>query len=351
MPPKKFRYLRWLNVILILVTFLAYLSPYVHPSTFWPPSFFGLIFPWLLLANFLFVLTWVSLRQRYFLFSLGCILMGWGNVKSIVGIHSSNPVIESSIRVMTFNTRSIRDKDNSNQKLSIEELKQFTQLEKVDILSLQEFPSGQGNKPHMNAIAEQSGLKYYYNDMGYGLLIYSKYPVLNKGGKYFNNRANGFQFIDIEKEGQKFRIYNIHLQSNLVSGTADKVAQNGTLQEKETWLDIRRMMGKYRYFSKRRAEQAKEIVEHMAQSPHPIILCGDFNDVPQSHAYHLLSGALQDGFKKKGQGLGFTFTGDLPGLRIDYIMAQKAFKFLGYQKKEVSYSDHQAIIASLKLRN
>ena len=351
MSSRIYSYLRWANAILILCTFLAYLSPYIHPATFWLLSFFGLIFPWLLLFNFLFLLFWLFLREKYFLLSLGCILMGWGNMKTIIGINGREAASESTLHVMTINTHSLRDKENKNKKLGIDDMKQFTRFEQVDILCLLEFPSGGGNEKYVPAIMEQSGLKYHHKDQGRGLLIFSAYPILNKGSKYFDNRVNGYQFIEIEKEGKKIRIYNLHLQSNMVSGTADKVAEHGNLQDKETWLDIKGMMGKYRYFTKKRANQAGEITTHIAKSPYPVIVCGDFNDVPQSHAYHLLTSRLNDGFKKKGNGLGFTFSGSVPGLRIDYVLASSDFKLLSYQKKNIPFSDHKAIISAVELRN
>lgn len=343
--------LRWLNVLLIFATFLSYLSPLVHPVKFWPASFFGLAYPWFLLLNLLFVLFWILKKERYFLFSLACIIIGWGSLSAIVGFNSKAKAQSSTIKVMSFNTHSLRDKNNNNKKLKIEQLPQFTQAEPVDIICLQEFPSSPSMQHYFKAMKEQTGMAYTHNDVGYGLYILSAYPIINKGGKYFKNRANGFQFIDIEKEGEKIRIYNIHLQSNLVTGTADKVANSGNLQEKETWMDIKGMMGKYRHYSRIRARQAAEISTHIAQSPYPVILCGDFNDVPQSHAYHILTQNMDDGFKKRGQGLGFTFSGDVPGLRIDYILAAPAFRFLSYLKRDIPFSDHKAIISSLELRN
>jgi len=55
---------RWLNVLLILTTFVAYLSPYISPTTFWPVSIFGLAFPILFLLNFLFFLYWIFRRKK-----------------------------------------------------------------------------------------------------------------------------------------------------------------------------------------------------------------------------------------------------------------------------------------------
>ena len=120
---KPHRLLRWLNLLLILVTLLAYLAPYVSPATFWPFAFVGLLYPWLLLGNLLCILCWLFFKQRYFLFSLACILLGWGHFQSYVGLHlRSGPYPEDSIRAMTFNSYGFRHEGKSGVRFTTEEL-------------------------------------------------------------------------------------------------------------------------------------------------------------------------------------------------------------------------------------
>ena len=38
----------------------------------------------------------------------------------------------------------------------------------------------------------------------------------------------------------------------------------------------------------------------MNHSPYPIIVCGDFNDVPVSYAYETIGAGLQNAFVEKG---------------------------------------------------
>ena len=45
-------------------------------------------------------------------------------------------------------------------------------------------------------------------------------------------------------------------------------------------------------------EQADTIAKYIQQSPYPVIVCGDFNDVPGSYAYRTVKGNLQDVFVK-----------------------------------------------------
>ena len=89
----------------------------------------------------------------------------------------------------------------------------------------------------------------------------------------------------------------------------------------------------------------------IAESPYPAIVCGDFNDVPNSATYFNIKGNLQDGFLKKGSGTGRTTRASFglisPTLRIDYILASRDFKVKQFEISHVTYSDHFPLIADL----
>jgi endonuclease/exonuclease/phosphatase family metal-dependent hydrolase len=75
-----------------------------------------------------------------------------------------------------------------------------------------------------------------------------------------------------------------------------------------------------------------------------VILCGDFNDQPNSYAYtHLLEG-LDDPYLKHGSGLGNTFTGLLPILRIDHIFTDKSIESRQFIRVEKNYCDHYPLV-------
>src|SRR5262249_13442297 len=69
------------------------------------------------------------------------------------------------------------------------------------------------------------------------------------------------------------------------------------------------------------ADQIKEIINEYA--PRPIILCGDFNDTPESRTHAAMQAAFDDSWELAGQGDGFTFSAAKPAKRIDYIWLSK----------------------------
>ena len=77
--------LRCLNILVILATFGAYLAPFISPDQFWPLSFLGLLFPWLLLFNLIFVVGNLVFRSKWIFFSLATIIMGVNHINSFLG--------------------------------------------------------------------------------------------------------------------------------------------------------------------------------------------------------------------------------------------------------------------------
>jgi endonuclease/exonuclease/phosphatase (EEP) superfamily protein YafD len=49
-----------------------------------------------------------------------------------------------------------------------------------------------------------------------------------------------------------------------------------------------------------RGAQADILHQKITESPYPVIVCGDFNDVPNSYTYFKVRDDLQDAFLKKG---------------------------------------------------
>ena len=84
----------------------------------------------------------------------------------------------------------------------------------------------------------------------------------------------------------------------------------------------------------------------MNTSPYPIILCGDFNDTPTSFTYKQLSKDLNDSFTNSGRGLGSTYNGKIPALKIDYILYSPNLNQVDFETNEVKLSDHYPIKSS-----
>lgn len=344
--------LRWGNVLLVLVTLLSYLSPYVSPAVFWPLAFFGLIYPWLLLANLIFIALWIALRKYQFLLSLTCLLVGWTPMTRFFGLHfNAVPDGDDIVWVKSFNAYGFRDALEGGKRYPLEQLPEVFPTDNLDILCFQEYPSLKREKDYFTPyFKEQTPLKYAYKTSRGALAIFSRYPIHQSHTRYFVKHFNGYQYADVEIGDRTVRVFNVHLQSNSVSSIATEVARDGDLQKRETWLNLRGMAANFKRSASKRAAQAEEIAVAIADSPHPVILCGDLNAVPQSYTYHLIAKNLVDAFRQAGTGIGTTYAGQIPGLRIDYIFHSPAFTTADYQVQEEQFSDHCSVNAALRLK-
>ncbi|GAL87594.1 hypothetical protein MYP_4824 [Sporocytophaga myxococcoides] len=180
-----------------------------------------------------------------------------------------------------------------------------------------------------------------------GLAILSKYKILKSGEvKFKSSTFNQAIFADIKISKTKvLRVYNIHLQSMNI----DQKIFSGTQIEKELLFTSIR---KYKNGALERAEQLKQILHHVKNSPYPTMVCGDFNDVPYSYVYEQFNKHLKNGFEEKGNGFGFTYSGKYSFLRIDNIFASSQINFVEFDTHDSVWgSDHYPISANVFIEN
>jgi endonuclease/exonuclease/phosphatase family metal-dependent hydrolase len=334
--------MRWLTLGLIAVMLLAYLSPHVPPDRFAGIlAFLGLIYPILLLLHIGFLIFWGIRRDRYFFFLLICMLIGWSFLGRNFGLHFSDTstATVNSLKVMTFNASSGRFFDSKA------DFHRYLKQQSPEILCLQETP-GRYNIAALKGNEEQ--VYHFATSEEKRLTIASIYPIEDYGSFSFLNQANGILYADITIGEQTIRVYCIHLLSNGVTTMVNQVAADKDWSSKEGWRRIREILSNYRATTRQRTLQAEELSAHMKLCPHPYIICGDFNDVPQSYVYQLLAKNNVDHFQAKGSGIGSTFRGNIPFLRIDYILSSPELKVVDSQIIKDGYSDHYPIISYIQ---
>lgn len=289
-------------------------------------------------------------KLRYSLVSVIAILIGFVHFNSFLGFsgagYKSSP---QQIEIMSYNTQNLHyvyhKKEDRNQR--IESFFNFLKESKdLGIVCVQEM----GTRS-LELWNRQMKFPHQFAPENVGPVIFSKYPINNKGQIHSSvSTINSCIWADIDVSGQTFRVYNLHMQSNQITRTAEKVIEDANIQNKETWNGVLSIVKRYKNSAAVRIEHADRIREHMSESPYPIILAGDFNDVPQSYLFHVLSRGLQDSFAEQGSGFGTTFAGKIPALRIDYILADKKFEILNHEIIKKDFSDHYPIKSILTLK-
>ena len=344
--------LRSLNIAVIFLTFGAYLAPYISPQTTWFFAIFGLFYPVLLAVNIIFFLFWLWRKKWYCLYSLGCILLGWTHLTGLMGFNLSQPKPKEPLTVVSYNSHGFtklfyRKKDNTPEQKAFKKRLE-KKVGKVEILCLQEFSAYRNTVEKIKVLLN---LPHFEKYDGRGTAIFSKYPILKKGEIKFENTGNSCLWLDVEIDRKTVRIYSIHFESSKISTDAAALKEDANLRDKKTWQGIRGILGKYKRSTNTRVDQMLTVKEHISNTPHPVIVCGDFNDTPVSYVYQQMSQGLCDHFKEAGRGWGATYNGSIPMLRIDYIFTRpENFKVYEHGILKEDYSDHYPVYSQLKLK-
>ncbi len=334
------------NAIVVLALITAYLAVHISPADFWLPAIFGLGFPVILVANLIFVLIWALFRKRYFLFSLVVVLFGYGHIKRTFQLFSKKKSVDG-VKVVSYNVQSFysyfRQSDQSEP-----DIFDYLKNRKADIICLQETKlqrTGPINPWRLKDLLP--GINHFqlaHTSRYAGPLTFTKYPIVYMGEIRFKNSNNIVIYTDIRINTDTVRVYNCHLQSYRIQANAYSIIDSISLRnDKQQIREVKSIGSKLHKGFVRRAAQADDVAQHIEQSPYPVIVCGDFNDTPVSYTYQAMKRGLKDAFTESGRGMGNTYTGRLPGLRIDYILHDKTYKAYNFTRDKIKLSDHYPI--------
>lgn len=231
-----------------------------------------------------------------------------------------------------------------------------------DVACFQELVAGESKKainyfPEIDKTLRFKDYLYSYRvrddfdrNHHYGIIVFSKLPIIRKQTLVNNpNSYNStFQFVDVLAEKDTFRIFNIHLQSLKFSETNLSYLDKGTVPPEGNISESKNIISKIKQGVIKRASQASFIKDELNHSPYPVIVCGDFNDVPVSYAYETIGEGLHNAFVEKGSGISRTFGSISPTLRIDNIFTDEKFKIVQFTRIKKLLSDHFPIVADIK---
>ncbi len=331
------------GIAALIAAFLCAICPFINPSFFVWTAFFGLAFWMIFFANIIILLILISLEsRRTLLIPIVALLF------SIPGLMKSYSLGEekdgdAQIKVMTYNVGVFRDYNDESRYVSDvkKSLAKLVKDENPDVLCLQE--SGKWIKNTAADFSKMIGYKYYSVNKTSGNSYFSKYPLQEV--KAFDNEEL-IKFADIKKVNvnnkDSFYLANCHLNSFRISDDIDDI------NEKEVYKSvIRKLVDGFTL----RAKITKLLLKKMPDDNVPLVLCGDFNDTPLSYTYNEMRNAgLKDAFLTASSGIGKTYCGKLPLLRIDYFWYNDCVEVVDYKRIKQSTSDHYPLMMSFKIK-
>ena len=227
----------------------------------------------------------------------------------------------------------------------------------ADILCFQEFyEPADTAKSNIRYIQRELHFPYYFfsrdfrfriNKYELGTIIFSKYPIIKTYQTRFSAdttiKTESLIATDIDVNHKIIRIYTTHLQSVLFKAKDFRNVEIIRNAEDSMLQASRSLAKKLKGALGLRGYQADTVRRQLDACTVPYVICGDFNDVPNSYTYFHIRGDLQDAFIAKSFGIGRSYIHISPTLRIDYILPSKEFKIIQTMKLASPYSDHHAV--------
>jgi len=182
-----------------------------------------------------------------------------------------------------------------------------------------------------------------------GMVMLTRRPVLNFGYQNLGEPGHngGMMWADILLAEDTLRWLNLHLASNRISPPELGPIRTLDLQNDSSQRTIKGILRKIVSSARLRAEQAHKIKKFMDGSPFPLLVTGDFNDLPYSYTVNRIQDKLDDSFVRKGKGMGNTYARGFPSFRIDHIMIDPRFPIQSHEVVQLRYSDHYPLVAVL----
>lgn len=273
------------------------------------------------------------------------VLMTFPIIKRFVGIGNGKAEINAprSLKVLSFNSESFGEQNGEGVN--------WASL-KADIACFQEYSYNKNIESQYNNKLVK--LTPFDHNRHIGLALFSQYPVVREYSKIWDRKGqpniNGFICADIAYQQDTVRVVNVHLWSMGVRiNQATDALKKGNI--KEFAFEIFDTFRRLKQGFEARDEQVKEVESYVSGSRYPVIICGDFNEIPFGYVYGKLRLSFNNAFEEVGQGLGFTLNRHPYWVRIDQQFFSSDWKVQSCQTmKGITISDHFPVVAQYVLK-
>lgn len=340
------------GIVALLSSCLCAVCPLISPSTFVWTAFFGLAFWMILFANItiLIILIFLKSRRTLLIPILALLFSIPGFIKSYSFGEAKNDT--ATLKVMTYNIGVFRDyKVNSRSVADVKKsLARLVNEQSPDILCLQE--SGKWPQNRASEFSKMIGYKYYSINTSNGNSYFSKFPL--EDVKTFNNDVIS-KFADIKKvrinKDKSFYLVNCHFNSFGISSEEIEYINDTKNIVKDKEIYGKSVIKKLTRGFKLRTKSTQVLIDELPDDDMPLIICGDFNDTPLSYTYNqMLKAGLKDAFITASNGIGKTYCGALPLLRIDYFWYNDNIEVIEYKRIKQTTSDHYPLLMSFNIK-
>lgn len=347
------------SLIIFVLTFASAYGGYVSPHIWGLPSVLTLCLPYFALLTLIAGVGWLISRPYIYAILAALTIAGcWGPITSIFPLSSAKEATagEKPFTVLSYNISHGDDLEG----LSTQGNRSFSYVigSGADIVCLQEMNTLAGAPGLTKAQADSLRNIYPYRVEAKGTdeLLLSKYPARLAGtvNAAKNRGANygGFALYNITMPGgKKLNVLNLHLTSYSLNMEDREVVEEikGVRSAKNSLTEFKgSIMTKLKSSFRNRADHSAEVREVIDNIKGPLIVCGDFNDVPSSWAYRKIMGEdLRDAYRETAFGSMVTYNEHRFLFHIDQILYRPdgELRALKVERGMLKSSDHYPLLA------
>lgn len=346
------------SIVLYILTIFSGFGGKFNPEFFTIPAIMTLIFPLLVILTLIVSICWL-ISRKFITGGLGllALFLTMSSIRMAVPIGFPEKAPENAVtfKILTFNSLhfdDIRQPDSENQRAI-----HFLMESGADIICLQElktfFEDWEMKKDVPPALLDSLWKIYPYRATHDGfndLKVLSKYPV--KFIKPLSSQVSftpSFAAFRTDIKGNKLIVVNVHLTSyNLTQKEQNVVTDVKSVNSaKSSVKEFKQSIyAKMKESFRNRSVVADEIIETVKDVNCPIIICGDFNDVPASWTYRkFIDAGFKDAYSMTSFGPTPTFNKHLFLFHLDQILFRGNLLPLRSGRLKLDTSDHYPVEA------
>ena len=322
----------FINSVFATVLLLSYILPLISPKTIPAVAVFSLFVPLLVVLNTIFFVYWLLKLHKNALLSLLVLAIGWFSTPPLIKFSGKEIILNKDLKIMSYNVRLFNHYKHIEDITTEQKIYEFINDENPDIIAMQEFY--QSNL--LNIKLPYKYIKTKTKANKFGLAIYSKHPIVNSGSLNFKNSANNTIFVDIVKNKDTIRVYNVHLESLKINPNQENFGQENS----------EKLISRLKEGFKKQATQTDTFLEHEKKWKGKKIIAGDFNNTSFSWVYNQISTNKKDAFIEAGIGFGKTYNYWFP-MRIDFILTDNDAIINSFNTFNDKFSDHFPVEAKI----
>lgn len=358
--PFFFLAMRIISVIVYIATIIAAFGGRVNPDYFTFPSLMALAFPYLAILSILLIIFWACCRKIIFCaLGIGTIILCLTPLSVAFPLGSrrtpENP--DKTFKIISWNvlhTRDTRQKDYPGNRAV-----EFMINSGADVICLAEL-KGFDKKEIKNFTPELKdslfkAYPYQAGKKGHDIQILSKYP-LERIDKYLLDERGTmhYDFFKIRFPENELIVAMVHLYSfGLSNEERNVVTEINSMETAKSSMNelkgpIRKKM---RDGFQKRAEDATALRSELDDIPLdiPLIVCGDFNDVPTSWTYYIVKGDdLRDAYTETNFGPAITYNLHAFYFHIDQMFYRGPLEAIDLKVDKINSSDHYPLVAEFE---